>query len=657
MDEVWMYASRSLGEKTLTQAQAIQLLAQLYKADVLLTDVSPDTRELFNRQYSSEKRQRLQRWKSPLAIRVPLIDPDRFIVATLPLARKVFSVWGMLFWLFFVGSSVVAAFLHWPELTQNLADRVLAGQNILILLLTFPIVKLFHELGHAYAARINGGEIHEVGIMFLVLMPIPYVDATSSSAFSSRWKRAFVGSAGMLTELFVAAIALRIWLNVESGFISAVAYNSMVIAGVSTLLFNANPLIRFDGYYILSDLIEIPNLGTRSTRYIGYLIQKYLFGIADVKSPANAPGERAWFVGYGISSLIYRLFLISFIVFLLADKYFIIGVILAIWAVIMMAVMPVYKQINYLMTSKRLKGKRTRAIVTTITMVGILIGVTLIPVPFATIVEGVVWTDRESRVRMNSQGFVKEMSIRSGERVEAGQVIIVCDNYVLSANRVRLEAQLSELKAQYDAVSTLRQLQRDRVQVDLVREQINATSAQIGLVDEQIDELTIKSPVSGIFVSFSNQTFVGRFLHRGEVVGIVVKPAPATVRVLVPQDRVNLVRQRTESVTVRMADRIDQVLGARISREVPRASLDLPSVALTVEGGGVIVANPTQASGGSGTVSAFQSWFHFDIEIDRREDQVGLGERVFARFDHGRERFGLQIYRAIRQTFLTRFNV
>ncbi|HLT18724.1 MAG TPA: hypothetical protein VKZ96_04625, partial [Thermomicrobiales bacterium] len=190
MDEIWRHASRRLGGDSLTQAQAISLLSQLYKADALIADVPPDTRELFQRQDLGERRRRLQRFKSPLAIRIPLFDPDRFIVATLPLARVLFSVWGMLFWFMFVGGSAVLAFVHWPELTRNLVDRVLAGENLLVLLVTFPVVKLLHEFGHAYAARIHGGEVHEVGVMFLILMPIPYVDATSSSAFASRYKRA-----------------------------------------------------------------------------------------------------------------------------------------------------------------------------------------------------------------------------------------------------------------------------------------------------------------------------------------------------------------------------------------------------------------------------------------------------------------------------------
>lgn len=657
MDQIWRHVSRELGEQSLTQAQAIQLLAQLYKADALVTDVPPDTRELFERQSTMERRRRFQRWKSPLAIRIPLIDPDRFLVATMPLARYVFSVWGMIFWLLFVGGSAVVAFMHWPELTRNMVDRVLAANNILILLITFPLVKVFHEFGHAYVARRNGGEIHEMGVMFLILMPIPYVDASSSSAFASRWKRALVGSAGMLAELFVAAVALHIWLNVEPGFISAVTYNVMIIAGVSTLLFNANPLIRFDGYYILSDLIEIPNLGTRSTRYLGYLFQKYLFGVQDVKSPAGTRGERIWFFCYAIASFVYRMFLVAFIVFLLADKFFIVGIILAIWAVVMMAVMPLYKQIHFLMTNKRLKGRRIRAIAVSASLVAALMGVTLIPVPLATMVEGVVWADRDSRVRMESQGFVHEVLVSSGDRVTAGQPLVACRNFEMEANLARLEAQLAELQAQYDAVSGGERRQRNRVRAELVREQINATAAQGERLRTQMEQLVIRSPGTGTFVSNQVGSLDGRFLQRGEVVGFVMKPEPATVRVLVPQQRVSLVRRHTESVSVRIANRIDHELPARVSREVPQASQNLPSAALTFEGGGDIAANPGANSDQSGQLSAFQSWFQFDIQVERPEDELGLGERVHARFFHGTEPLGAQIYRTLRQTFLRQFNV
>ena len=113
-----------------------------------------------------------------------------------------------------------------------------------------------------------------MGIMLLVLTPIPYVDASSASAFRTKWERIMVGAAGMAVELFIAALALFVWINIEPGTVRAILYNMIFIASVSSLLFNGNPLLRYDAYYILGDLLEIPNLGPRGIQYLGYLAQR-----------------------------------------------------------------------------------------------------------------------------------------------------------------------------------------------------------------------------------------------------------------------------------------------------------------------------------------------------------------------------------------------
>ncbi len=133
-------------------------------------------------------------------------------------------------------------------------------------------------------------------------------EASASAAFPEKTKRIGVAAAGMMVEMFLAALALFVWLNVEEGQVSAIAYNVMLVGGVSTILFNGNPLLRFDGYYVLQDLIEIPNLGKRSKDYLGYLLKRYAFGLQDSKSPATDSGEKIWFVGYGLISFCYRIF-------------------------------------------------------------------------------------------------------------------------------------------------------------------------------------------------------------------------------------------------------------------------------------------------------------------------------------------------------------
>ena len=277
--EAWELAAERLGDDAPGQEEVIRLLSQLHSADVLQTDVPPDSVELFQRYQRQERMRWKQRLWSPLALRFPLFDPEKLLNAWLPLVRPLFGWLGFLAWLGIVIAGVFVAAMHWPELTENFADRVLAPQNLFLLWLTYPLVKALHEFGHAFATKVWGGEVHEIGIMLLVFMPVPYVDASAASAFKEKHKRMIVGAMGIMTELLLAVLALFIWLSAEHGMVRGFAYNVMLIGGVSTLFFNGNPLLRFDGYYVLADALEMPNLGKRSHQYLGYLIQRYWFGV------------------------------------------------------------------------------------------------------------------------------------------------------------------------------------------------------------------------------------------------------------------------------------------------------------------------------------------------------------------------------------------
>jgi putative peptide zinc metalloprotease protein len=309
VQEIWDAVRERLGEDAPTQEEVIRLFSQLHAVDALQADVLPDTTEMLKR---FEKR-RYSKWKqnlrSPLFMRFALLDPERFLAKFMPLVRPIYSWAGAIIWLAVVGYAVFLVGIHWPELTENIADRVLAPQNLFILWLTFPFLKAFHEFGHAFAVKKRGGEVHEMGIMLLVFTPIPYVDASAASAFRNKRERVLVGAAGMIVEIFLAAIALFVWINVEPGPVRAVTYNIILIAGISSLLFNGNPLLRYDAYYILGDLLEIPNLGSRGIRYVLYLLQRYLLGVRDTEPPMSAPGERAWFVTYTIAAFFYRIFI------------------------------------------------------------------------------------------------------------------------------------------------------------------------------------------------------------------------------------------------------------------------------------------------------------------------------------------------------------
>ena len=649
VQELWDAASAQLGDGAPTQEEAIRLLGQLHAADALLCDVPPDSMEVFRRYQRNERMLWRRRLWTPLALRFPLLDPDRFLERTLPWVQPLFSWVGLVLWLVVVGVGAVLAASHWTDLTENIADRVLDPTNLVLLWFVYPAVKSLHELGHAYAIKKWGGEVHEIGIMLLVLSPVPYVDASAAWGFRDKRKRMVVGAAGIAVELFLGALALFIWLAVEPGTVRSIAYNVMLISGVSTLLFNGNPLLRFDGYYVLADAIEIPNLGSRSNQYLGYLFQRYVFGVADAESPAHSNGERFWMVLYGIASFVYRIFISFIIILFIAGKFFVIGVLLAIWAVATQLVMPAGKSLAFLASSPNLRRQRGRALSTSV-LLALVVAILLfvVPVPSWTRTEGVIWVPEEAQVRAGAEGFVVGLLAPVDGEVRRGQPLIQAEEPFLATRVAVFNALLEELVAKYDALITA-----DRVQAAMVREEMIAARAALQRALEREAALVFRSPANGRFIVPNAADLPGRFINKGQLVGYVVEPRELTVRVALVQDDIALVRRDTRSVEVMLAGWGSSPVPARIRRELPGATLQLPTAALGSAGGGPIAVDPRDKQG----VTTLRQVFQLELTLPGEVHSEYLGSRVFVRFDHGFEPAGFQMYRAFRRLLLRQFNV
>lgn len=648
VQEIWEIASARLGDEAPTQDEMIALLAQLHGADVLQCDVSPDTAELLRR-YEQQQRRRWRQILSPFAWRIPLLDPERFLGRFLPVVRPLTGWLGALLWVAVVPPALVLAGMHWVDLSQNFIDRVLTPQNLAILWLLFPVIKALHELGHAFLTRAYGGEVHDMGVMILVLTPVPYVDASSAWAFRERWRRVAVGAAGMLVELFLAALALFVWLNAEPGTVRALAYNTMLIAGVSTILFNANPLLRYDGYYILSDLLEIPNLRPRSSAYMGYLAERYLFGRREAEAPPATPGERAWFVAYSIASFLYRMSVFVAIILFLASRFFTVGIALAALAAGAWIVLPAAKGLAFLFSAPRLRDVRARAVTVTaaiLAVVAVVVG--LVPVPLRTQLEGVVWIPDDSLVRVGTEGFVERLVAQPGARVRAGDALIELRDPVLTTRVVALAARLVELRARYSA-----EFPTDRVKAEIIKDDIRYAEENVARARERTAELTVRSRVDGVLVVTRADDLLGRFVRKGELLGYVMDLGTVRVRTVVPQEEIDLVRQRTQKIELRLAERLEEVLAATVMRIAPSATDQLPSAALGSRGGGQIAVDPTDRQGDK----AIERLVQVDLELPSEARVKQVGGRVYIRFDHGREPLVYRWYRGLRQLFTARFNV
>jgi len=649
VEEIWQDACSRLGDDAPTQDDMIQLLSQLYRADVLQCDVSPDAAELLQRHQEQSRREWRGRLFSFLSWRVHLFDPDRFLELLLPVATRVFSWFGAAVWLMAVVPGVLLFASHWTELTKDIFAHTLMPENLLWLLVLFPLVKVFHEFGHAFATKVFGGEVHDMGVMLLVFTPVPYVDASSASAFREKWRRVLVGASGMLAELFIASLALFIWLNAEAGLVRTLAYNTVFIAGLSTLIFNANPLMRYDGYYILSDFVEIPNLRTRSKAYFTYLCERYLFGNVDSEEQIATASERAWFVVFGILSFVYRAFVVVVILLYVANKLFNLGAILAIAAAVSWLIIPVSKAVHFLFTNPRIRSVRGRAItVTTLIVIALAAFISLAPMPYRTRTEGVVWFPEEAFVRASANGFVEKLVVAPGSRIQENTPLVLLANPLLVTQEKILAARVQELEAR-----RVQYLSSEPVKAQITNDALNESKGRLARVREELADLSVGSRARGTFIVPSPEDLPGRFVHKGDLLGYVVELERITVRTVVSQDMIDMVRNRSFGVQVRLSERLNETFTGVIKRIVPGASEQLPAKALGTAGGGGITTDPTDRQG----LKAIHKIFELDIELPSSSGLVNLGGRGYVRFDHGWAPLATQWYFQLRQVFLSRFNV
>lgn len=647
--QIWREINTLLGDDAPVQDDIIHLLGQLHQIDALQTNLSPDLEEMFQRGERHDQQQWWGRIKNPLSLRLGLFDPDRFLDRTLPYVRFIYTAPAMFVWCALILLGALLAGLNFDELLATARVEALTPANLVILLLVYPVIKLLHELGHAYATKIHGGEVHEIGVMFLVFMPVPYVDASASTAFREKHRRMLVGAAGVMVELLLATLALFLWLAVEPGIVSSICFNIVLIGGVSTVLFNGNPLLRFDGYYVLADAIGIPNLASRANKYVAYLTQRYFLKIETAQSPATSAGEARWFVFYSLASFGYRLSILFLICLFLIDSFFIIGILLAVWAIYSQIGLPLLKQLRFVLFDISLRHHRPRAIlVSSFALAACAALVLWLPVSSLTRFEGVIWPPDEAQLVVESDGFVDQLLVSSGAYVVAGQPLIKLSNIVNRQEMVAKAAHMRELNARFRVARV-----NDRVQTKLVQEEITSLSGQIERLQAKLDALLVTSPFDGTFIIPQADDLPGQYIRKGQLLGYVVNSDNAIARVVVTQEDQDRITRRVDAIELRVAGDVENVLSGRMLRAVPQGSNQLPSQVLSVEGGGLFTPDP----GGLTPLSTRERLFEYEIQLPLRAIQTMIGSRVYVRFDHGAESLWKQFSRRVKQLFLRRLNV
>ncbi|HPU53516.1 MAG TPA: hypothetical protein PK359_18290, partial [Burkholderiaceae bacterium] len=537
---LWSQLTTQVDESTPTQDELIRLIGQLHAADLVRCEMSPDLAELFERGARERRRRLLGRYANPMSIRIRLFDPDRLLaemVRWLPAGRGAISALliGTL-WCAVVLPALVLAGSEWPQLTRNFSEQVLAADNLLVMALVFPLLKALHELAHGLAVKLRGGEVHDMGLMLIVLYPVPYVDASDSSGFQGKWDRFVVGGAGMAVETFVAALALYLWVLLEPGAARGIAYNVIVLGSVSTVLFNANPLLRYDGYFMLSDAIEIPNLAQRANRLWGEIAMRGLFSMRVPRTSSMGPGERLWLLFYAPLSFVYRLVVMLGIALFVGTQYFFFGTVLALWGLFSYLLMPLWRVRKALIAQPEFQRRRLRVRLVSLSLgVAALVFVFAVPVPYRIAADGVLWLPEQAIVRAQAAGFIESLPAHASQTVSripvrSGDAVMNAINPELMARARAQRARVEEEHARWDAQRGVNPARAAQVE-----ETLRSETAALDRLLEEISRLVARAGVDGDLLIERPLDLPGRYLRKGETLGYVVGEHAPVIRVVVAQ--------------------------------------------------------------------------------------------------------------------------
>lgn len=283
------------------------LVSRLHADGLLISDAPGQAKILLEREAKVRRKSWLNRISSILAIRLPGFDPEPVLRRLAPWTGWWFRPTGVAMTFLLIVSALGLLGLRAAEVRERWPEwqEILAPDRLPWLVAALVVAKVCHELAHALACRKFGAECREMGVLLLLFTPCLYCDVSDAWRISSRWRRAAVAAVGIWSDLMMASIATYVWWFTRPGTVNTVALDAMTICGVGTLVFNGNPLLRYDGYFILSDLCDLPNLWQESRALLVVVTRRLVLGLRTGPLPLLSRGKPLWLAIYGLASQTY----------------------------------------------------------------------------------------------------------------------------------------------------------------------------------------------------------------------------------------------------------------------------------------------------------------------------------------------------------------
>ncbi len=490
LDELRDRFEREFAPQKITLEELGRLIGMLHQSGLVIAGVAGQGKQLLKRRWERKKKEWMATFSNVLAIRFKGIDPERLLNWLYPKVGWFFSKTVAAICLTMLFSALMLVLVQFDTFKAKLPSfhEFFGASNWIWLALAMAVTKVMHEFGHGLSCKHFGGECHELGVMMLVLTPCLYCNVSDSWMLPNKWHRAFIGAAGMYVEICIASIATFIWWFSAPGLLNNICLSTMFVCSVSTVVFNGNPLLRYDGYYILSDVLEIPNLRQKATTILGRKLGAWCLGLEEPDDPFLPQRNQVLFMLYTVASTLYSWIVVFSILFFL-NKVFkpyrleIIGQMIAFAAVVSLVGRPLWTVWKYFQIPGRSDEVKKPRLYATIVTVGAAIGAFLfLPLPYRVYCTLEVQPHKPDPVYVDVGGELKTLNVKPGQSVEAGTMLAELKSIDLELAVAELTGKRDQLSAQLDG------LRRQRFQSADAQMQIPQIQKSLDSVEEELRE-------------------------------------------------------------------------------------------------------------------------------------------------------------------------
>lgn len=610
---------KKFGGLKVSEGQIREFILMLRNFNFLET-FGPHSHDLLYRRRSLKRWVRIkQKLMSFFFITIPLTDPDRFLNRVYPslkffCSKKFFYIWLLLMAVFLtIIGTHLGEFFHQITGFFNL-------KNLAMIWIAIMIIKTLHEIGHSLVCKHFGGEVHELGILLIVFTPWMYTNVSDAWIFQNSRQRFLVTVAGIMTELLVASIASIFWWLTNPGLFNSLCYNIVIVCSIDNLLRNANPLLRYDGYYALSDLVEIPNLRIRALGYLKFLLKKYLLRlpIPDTDPDKETSRRRKWiFLIYGPLSFIYLNFIILAIAGFIGKRFFIFGLLLAGMMIFRSFILPVQKGLAFAFRHRSQIGHGRPVLLGSLfAFVSLILFLIFYKVPLRVVSPCSVEPYEYMVVRTEGSGFLRKILHEQGEKVTQGEVLGVLENPELMMQYEKLRLLHKALMVNKRKAFGL----GEYVQHDQIDFEIGKIEKEIEKLEEKIQKLRIIAPKSGVILTPRLKEMQGEFFPEGGVFCEIGYLDGVQIRVIISEEDFSEVVEGLP-VELKVYAYADKVFHGKVMEISPARIESLENPALSTKYGGSL---PTERLAKAGEIPKLP-FFQITMKIDNPEGLLKPG--------------------------------